>query len=46
VLLDIKAFKESTYRHLTGAPLRPTLEFAERLAVMAKPIWLRYVLVP
>jgi pyruvate formate lyase activating enzyme len=46
VLLDIKAFKESTYRSLTGAALRPTLEFAERLALMGKPIWLRYVLVP
>ena len=46
VLLDIKAFKESTYRRLTGVPLRPTLEFAERLAEMGKPIWLRYVLVP
>ena len=46
VLLDIKAFRESTYRRLTGVPLRPTLEFAERLAAMGKPIWLRYVLVP
>jgi pyruvate formate lyase activating enzyme len=46
VLLDIKAFKEATYRRLTGVPLRPTLEFAERLAVMGKPVWLRYVLVP
>jgi pyruvate formate lyase activating enzyme len=46
VLLDIKAFKEATYRRLTGVPLRPTLEFAERLAVMGKPIRLRYVLVP
>ncbi|PWC31291.1 pyruvate formate-lyase-activating protein [Azospirillum sp. TSO35-2] len=46
VLLDIKAFKESTYRRVTGVPLRPTLEFAERLSVMKKPIWLRYVLVP
>jgi len=46
VLLDIKAFKESTYRALTNVPLRPTLEFAERLGAMGKPIWLRYVLVP
>ncbi len=46
VLLDIKAFSEKTYRHLTGVPLRPTLEFAERLAGMNKRIWLRYVLVP
>ena len=46
VLLDIKAFKESTHRAVTGVPLRPTLEFAERLSLMRKPIWLRYVLVP
>lgn len=46
VLLDIKAFKESTYRALTGGDLRPTLEFAERLSVMRKAVWLRYVLVP
>ncbi|KAA0677418.1 pyruvate formate-lyase-activating protein [Roseomonas genomospecies 6] len=46
VLLDIKAFKESTHRAVTGVPLRPTLEFAERLSLLNKPIWLRYVLVP
>ena len=46
VLLDIKAFQEATYRKLTGVSLRPTLEFAERLALMGKPVWLRYVLVP
>jgi len=46
VLLDIKAFRESTHRSLTGVPLRPTLEFAERLALLRKPVWLRFVLVP
>jgi pyruvate formate lyase activating enzyme len=46
VLLDIKAFRESTHRALTTVPLRPTLEFAERLSLMRKPVWLRYVLVP
>lgn len=46
VLLDIKAFREEVYRRLTGVPLRPTLEFAERLAGMGKPVWLHYVLVP
>ena len=34
------------YRSLTGGELRPTLEFAERLASLRKPVWLRYVLVP
>lgn len=46
VLLDIKAFSEKTHHDLTGVALRPTLEFAERLATMGKPVWLRYVLVP
>ncbi|WP_228259716.1 pyruvate formate-lyase-activating protein [Siculibacillus lacustris] len=46
VLLDIKAFTEATYHDLTGVALAPTLAFAERLAAMKKPVWLRYVLVP
>jgi len=46
VLLDIKAFSEATYHDLTGVALRPTLDFAERLARMRKSVWLRYVLVP
>lgn len=46
VLLDIKAFTEATYQRLTGAELAPTLRFAERLAALKKPVWLRYVLVP
>jgi len=46
VLLDIKAWDASIYKSLTGAELAPTLRFAERLAAMGKPTWLRYVLVP
>ncbi|MCF8483283.1 MAG: pyruvate formate lyase-activating protein [Rhodospirillum sp.] len=46
VLLDIKAFNEETYQALTGGSLGPTLAFAERLATLGKPVWLRYVLVP
>lgn len=46
VLLDIKAWNPERYRALTGGELRPTLEFAERLAALRKPVWLRYVLVP
>ena len=46
VLLDIKAWDASIYKSLTGAELAPTLRFAERLAEMGKPTWLRYVLVP
>lgn len=46
VLLDIKHFDPAVYKKLTGGDLAPTLAFAERLAKMGKPIWLRYVLVP
>ena len=46
VLLDIKAWNPERYKALTGGELRPTLQFAERLAALRKPAWLRYVLVP
>jgi pyruvate formate lyase activating enzyme len=46
VLLDVKLFDPVGYRQLTGVELAPTLAFAERLARMNKPIWLRYVFVP
>jgi pyruvate formate lyase activating enzyme len=45
VLLDIKSFDRDTYEGLTGGSLGPTRRFAERLAAMGKPVWLRYVLV-
>ena len=46
VLLDIKHFDPDAYQRLTAQPLAPTLQFAERLARLKKPVWLRYVLVP
>jgi pyruvate formate lyase activating enzyme len=46
VLLDIKSWDAETYRRVTGQEVRPTLEFAERLAAMGKPTWVRFVLVP
>jgi len=46
VLLDIKSGDEDTYRRVTGVEQRPTLRFAERLAAMGKPVWVRFVLVP
>jgi pyruvate formate lyase activating enzyme len=46
VLLDIKAGTDATHRRLTGRPLAPTLEFAERLAERGTAVWVRYVLVP
>lgn len=46
VLLDIKAADEALHRRLTGGSLTPTLAFAERLAAIGKPTWVRFVVVP
>lgn len=46
VLLDIKSSNPDTYRAVTGRDLAPTLRFAERLAAMGKPVWVRFTLVP
>ncbi|SMO55119.1 pyruvate formate-lyase-activating protein [Gracilimonas mengyeensis] len=46
VLLDIKHFEPEGYKRVTGVDLQPTLDFAERLAFMNRPVWLRFVLVP
>jgi len=46
VLLDIKSFDPATYRKVTGGDIAPTLRFAEKLAEVGKPVWIRFVLVP
>ena len=46
VLLDIKSSDPETYRKVTERDLAPTLRFAERLAAMNKPVWVRFTLVP
>ena len=46
VLLDIKSGDPDTYRTVTGVDLAPTLHFAERLQLLGKPVWVRFVLVP
>src|SRR5215813_9939502 len=46
VLLDIKSSDPDTYRRVTGRDLAPTLRFAERLASLSKPVWIRFTLVP
>ncbi len=46
VLLDIKSSDPETYRIATGRELAPTLRFAERLASIGKPVWVRFTLVP
>jgi pyruvate formate lyase activating enzyme len=46
VLLDIKSWDEERHRRLTGTEIGPVLNFARRLAILKKPVWLRFVLVP
>jgi pyruvate formate lyase activating enzyme len=46
VLLDIKSSDPATYKNVTERDLAPTLRFAERLAKMNKPVWVRFTLVP
>lgn len=46
VLLDIKSSDPDTYRRVTGRDIAPTLRFAERLAKIGKPVWVRFTLVP
>ena len=46
VLLDIKSSDPATYRKVTSQELAPTLRFAERLAALGKPVWVRFTLVP
>ena len=46
VLLDIKSSDPQTYRRTTERDVAPTLRFAERLAALAKPVWVRFTLVP
>lgn len=45
-LLDIKSSNPDIYRAVTGRDLAPTLRFAERLASIGKPTWVRFTLVP
>ena len=46
VLLDIKSSNPDTYRKVTARDIAPTLRFAERLASINKPVWVRFTLVP
>jgi len=46
VLLDIKCWDPERHRKLTGVDVAPVLDFARRLAVRKRPVWVRFVLVP
>jgi pyruvate formate lyase activating enzyme len=45
-LLDIKSGDPAVYERLTRQPLQPTLDYARRLSALARPMWIRFVLVP
>jgi pyruvate formate lyase activating enzyme len=46
VMLDIKTWDDHRHRQLTGMDIGPILDFARRLSVRRRPVWLRFVLVP
>lgn len=46
ILLDLKAGSDETHRRLTGRPIAPVRDFAERLADRGDRVWVRHVLVP
>ena len=45
-LLDIKSGDPEIYKKVTHQPLQPTLDYANRLSDLGRPMWIRYVLVP
>src|SRR5688572_2752435 len=45
-LLDIKSGDPDTYKKITRQPLQPTLDYAQRLSTLGRPMWIRFVLVP
>ena len=45
-LLDIKSGDPAIYEKVTRQPLQPTLDYAQRLSALGRPIWIRFVLVP
>ncbi|TVQ58949.1 MAG: pyruvate formate lyase-activating protein [Spirulina sp. DLM2.Bin59] len=46
VLLDIKSYDPDLFRQVTAVSIQPTINFARHLAEIAKPTWVRFVLVP
>ena len=45
-LLDIKSGDPAIYEKITRQPLKPTLDYAQRLSALGRPLWVRFVLVP
>jgi len=45
-LLDINSGDPEIYKAVTRQPLQPTIDYANRLSDLGRPMWVRYVLVP
>jgi pyruvate formate lyase activating enzyme len=45
-ILDIKGGDAEVFQKVSGRPQAPTLDFARRLSTLARPAWIRFVLVP
>ena len=45
-LLDIKSGDPAVYEQVTRHPLQPTLDYAQRLSALGRPMWIRFVLTP
>jgi pyruvate formate lyase activating enzyme len=45
-ILDVKSGDPATFEKVSGHPLQPTLEYAQRLSALGRPMWIRFVLVP
>lgn len=46
VLLDVKSWDARTHLQVTGRQNEPVVSFARRLHALARPVWIRFVLVP
>jgi pyruvate formate lyase activating enzyme len=46
VMLGMKAFSRELHHRITSNDNKAVLEFAQRLAALQRPIWIRFVLVP
>ena len=46
ILLDLKAISHDLHHRLTDLDNEPVLEFARRLALLKRPVWVRFVFIP
>jgi pyruvate formate lyase activating enzyme len=46
VILDLRSYQDETHLRVTGQHNHAVLDFARRLHALARPVWVRFVLVP